>query len=450
MNRFHFIAIGGAAMHNLAIALKKNGYLITGSDDEIFEPSASRLKEFGLYPDKLGWDPSRITDQLDGIILGMHARSDNPELLKAKELGAKIYSYPEFLFEQTKDKTRVVIAGSHGKTTITAMIIHTLKNCNVSFDFMVGSQIDGFDTMVSLDQQSEIAVFEGDEYLSSPIDLRPKFIHYKPHIALISGIAWDHINVFPTFDQYVQQFINLANDIVKNGYLVYYSQDKNISGIVKSLSNGVHLRSYKEHNHIIENYQTYLLTRDKEKIPMKIFGRHNLQNINGARMVCNILGITDQQYYQAISTFPGTSRRLQIIRRAQDHIIFLDFAHSPSKLKATVQAVREQYPHRIIIAIFELHTFSSLNKEFIPQYKGTLDQADEPVVFFDKEVIKHKKLSFISEQFVYQCFENNRLNVISDKNDLERFLKLLKLKNSVLLMMSSGNFAGIDIKEIFR
>jgi UDP-N-acetylmuramate: L-alanyl-gamma-D-glutamyl-meso-diaminopimelate ligase len=448
MKRLHFIAIGGAAMHNLAIALKNKGYIISGSDDEIFEPAKSHLAVKDLLPEKTGWDASRITKDLDGIILGMHARSDNPELLKAQELGIKIYSYPEYLFEQTKDKKRVVVAGSHGKTTITAMIIHVLKNCNVSFDFMVGSQIDGFDTMVSLDDKSRIAIFEGDEYLSSPLDLRPKFIHYKPHIALISGISWDHINVFPTFESYVEQFRILVRMIEINGSLVYFSGDENVVSVVNEAPLKVQLFPYLEHEHVVIEGRTYLLGENDLKTPLLIFGKHNLQNINGAKLVCNVLGIKDRDFYDAISTFAGTAKRLQVIRKKDDQIIYLDFAHSPSKVKATIQAVKEQFPDKRLIAVFELHTFSSLNKEFIPQYQGTMDLADEPIVFFNMEVLTHKKLPIISPEFVYNSFYCDNLKVISKKEDLEQFFSELELKNSVLLLMSSGNFAGIDLNGI--
>jgi UDP-N-acetylmuramate: L-alanyl-gamma-D-glutamyl-meso-diaminopimelate ligase len=448
MNRIHFIAIGGAAMHNLAIALHNKGYLISGSDDEIFEPAYSHLKSNGLLPEKTGWNPSNITKELDGIILGMHARSDNPELIKAQDLGIRIYSYPEYLYEQTKNKRRVVIAGSHGKTTITAMVIHVLKYCNTDFDFMVGSQIDGFDTMVSLNDTSKIAVFEGDEYLTSPIDLRPKFIHYKPHIALISGIAWDHINVFPTFESYLEQFRILVRLIDEKGALVYFSGDHNILSIVQEASKTIQKFPYTGHKYCIEDSGTFLLGKDNLKTPLQIFGMHNLQNINGARLVCNQLGINDEKFYSAIASFSGTSKRLQVLKKTDDTIVFLDFAHSPSKVKATVQAVREQFPDKTLVAVFELHTFSSLNKEFMPQYLGTLDLADIPVVFFNEEVLIHKKLPSISSAFVYDSFNNCKLKVITDKESLEKFLSEQELKNSVLLLMSSGNFAGIDLKTI--
>lgn len=447
MQKIHFIAIGGAAMHNLAIALKKKGYEITGSDDEIFEPSLTRLRSHGLLPEKQGWDPARIHQGLDCVILGMHAKADNPELLKAQETGMKIYSYPEFLFEQTRDKKRVVIAGSHGKTTITAMVIHVLTWCKVKFDFMVGSQIDGFDTMVSLNNDSVAAVFEGDEYLSSPLDLRPKFIHYHPHIALISGIAWDHINVFPTFEKYKEQFAMLVNMIEKNGLLVYFDGDANLKEIADNAPATIEKYPYNSHEFRIADGQTFLVDDRKMEIPIKLFGRHNLENINGARKVCNLLDITDAQFYEAIAEFGGTSKRLQLLGKNESSLVFLDFAHSPSKVNATVKAVREQYPDKKMVAVFELHTFSSLNKEFIPQYAGSLDMADEPVVFFNKEVLEHKRMPELSEDFVKNCFTNKKIRVISDKEALISYLDTIEFKSTVLLLMSSGNFAGIRMNE---
>lgn len=448
MQRIHFIAIGGAAMHNIAIALKMKGNIITGSDDEIFEPSLTRLKNYGLLPEKQGWDPDNIHDGLDCVILGMHAKSDNPELIKAQKIGKKIYSYPEFLYEQTKDKKRVVIAGSHGKTTITAIIIHVLKSCGIFFDFMVGSQIDGYDTMVELDDDSDIAVFEGDEYLSSPIDLRPKFFHYHPNIALISGISWDHINVFPTFDLYKKQFNTLIQKIGKNDSLIYFDGDENLRDLAHEAPLHIFKHPYNNHPYKIKNGLTYLIDKNNKEIPIKLFGKHNLQNINGARIVCNLLGVTDDEFYNAISQFGGTSRRLQLLAKNSDNLVYLDFAHSPSKVGATVEAVREQFPDKKLVALFELHTFSSLNKDFIPHYAGTLDKTDKAIVFFNKEVIEHKNMPELSDDFVKDCFMKKDLQVISDKDILIEFLNSQKFENTVLLLMSSGNFAGINIKEL--
>lgn len=432
-------------MHNLAIALKEKGYRITGSDDEIFEPAKSHLEKYGLLPPQFGWFESKITDKIDAVILGMHARPDNPELLKAKELGLKIYSYPEYLFEQTKKKRRVVVAGSHGKTTITAMIIHVLHHQRIPIDFMVGSQLEGFKNMVSLNDEAGIAVFEGDEYLSSPLDPRPKFIHYKPDIALISGIAWDHINVFPTFEKYTKQFKNLVEMIPENGHLVYFRGDDILKKLVKNAKTNVFKHAYHEHPNVEEDDQTFLVSSEGEKVPVKIFGQHNMQNINGAKTVCNILGLSDQQFYEGISTFPGTSKRLQILEQTESFVKYLDFAHSPSKVKATVQAVRQKYPDRKLTAVLELHTFSSLNKKFIPQYSDTLNAADEVVVYFDKNVLISKNLEPITKEFVRKCFNYERIEVITERKALEEYLKQTDKHNSVLLLMSSGNFSGLKL-----
>ncbi|HLN72858.1 MAG TPA: Mur ligase family protein, partial [Prolixibacteraceae bacterium] len=380
--RVHFIAIGGSAMHNLAIALHKKGYHVTGSDDEVFEPSKSRLKKLGLLPEREGWFEENITPELDAVILGMHARQDNPELLRAQELGLKIFSYPEYLYEQTKDKIRVVVGGSHGKTTITSMILHVLGYNGLKFDYMVGAQLEGFDTMVSLSEDAKIAVFEGDEYLSSPIDLRPKFHLYFPNIALLSGIAWDHINVFPTFPFYVEQFQKFVDMIQPNGSLIYYEGDENLRQIAANGREDIDKLPYWSHDSVIENGITYLVT-DGKKIKLRIFGEHNLQNISGAQLVCCQLGLTDEQFYSAIAEFKGASRRLEVLAEKEDCVIFNDFAHSPSKLKATTEAVKKQFPDRKLVACLELHTFSSLKKDFLPQYKNCMNAADQAIVYFN-------------------------------------------------------------------
>jgi len=446
--RIHFIAIGGAAMHNLAIALNKKGYQVTGSDDEIFEPSRSQLEKYGLLPMEYGWFPSKLSKEIDAIILGMHAKPDNPELIRARELGLKIYSYPEYLYEQTKNKTRVVIAGSHGKTTITAILIHVLHCNNITIDFMVGSKIEGFDTMVALNDESEIAVFEGDEYLSSPLDRRPKFLHYKPHIALISGIAWDHFNVFPTFNNYIQQFRKLIENVSSNGHIVFFEGDENVKKLTRFAHRDVQFHPYTEHGFIYDRERISLVTSEEKEIPVQIFGRHNMQNINGAKIICTILGLSDEQFYKALAAFPGTAKRLQILEQRDSYTCFLDFAHSPSKVKATLQAVRERFPDRKLYAILELHTFSSLNKAFIPNYKGTMDDADEAIVFYDENVLINKNLEMIPTAFIKKCFRNPKVNVMSKKEYLETYLKQINKINSVLLLMSSGNFGGLSITQI--
>ncbi len=445
--KVHFISIGGTAMHNLAIALHKKGYTITGSDDEIFEPSKSRLKKYGLLPEKIGWNTSKITNKLDAIILGMHAREDNPELLKAKELNLKIYSYPEYLYEQTKNKTRVVIGGSHGKTTITSIVMFVLKYNNINFDYMVGSQIEGFETMVSLSDDTEIAVFEGDEYLSSPIDRRPKFHLYKPNIALLSGIAWDHINVFPTFENYIDQFNIFISTIEKNGTLIYFNNDPVLKNIVKNNNNHINKIHYSAHKYIIKNNNTLLIT-DNGKIPIQLFGEHNMQNINGARLICNELEINNADFYKAIKQFKGASKRLQLIAKNNKTNIYLDFAHSPSKLKATTTAVKQQYPERELVACIELHTFSSLNEKFLPHYKDTMSKADLSIVYFNPKAIAHKKLKQLQPKRVKEAFHHNNSKVFTNIDDLISFLESINFKNKNLLLMSSGNFSGININKL--
>jgi len=445
--KVHFIAIGGSAMHNLAISLHKQGYQISGSDDEIFEPSKSRLAKYGILPSKIGWDENKITKDLDAVILGMHAREDNPELLKARKIGLKIYSYPEYLFEQTKDKTRVVIGGSHGKTTITSMIMHVLNFCNIKFDYMVGAQLDGFETMVSLTKEAKVAVFEGDEYLSSPIDRRPKFHLYKPNIAVLSGIAWDHINVFPSFKNYVEQFEIFIDKIEDNGTLFYCDLDSHLKKIVTEGKNKIHKLSYGVHPHSIKDDITYLQTTDGE-YSLKVFGKHNLQNINAAKLVCNEIGVDDKDFYVAISAFKGASKRLEILVEKGNTIVFRDFAHSPSKLKATVNAVKEQYSKRNLCAVMELHTFSSLRQDFLKEYEGTMDKADEAIVYYNPKVIEHKKLSPINEQMVFDAFKKKDLKVFTEQKELIEYLKSRKITETSLLLMSSGNFSGIDLKKI--
>lgn len=378
--RIHFIAIGGAAMHNLALALHYKGYQISGSDDAIFEPSYSRLKAQGLLPENFGWFPEKITESLDAIVLGMHAKVDNPELKRAQELGVKIYSYPEFLFEQSKNKTRVVIGGSHGKTTITSMILHVLNYHGIEVDYMVGAQLDGFDTMVHLTDYNDFIVLEGDEYLSSAIDMRPKFHLYRPNIALLSGIAWDHINVFPTYENYVEQFSIFTDSIINGGIMVYNEEDLEVVSVVEASENPIRKLPYKTAEYYIENGQTLLITPEGD-MPVEIFGKHNLSNLSGAKWICQNMGIDENDFYEAIASFKGASKRLEKIGETESNVAYKDFAHSPSKVKATTQAVKSQYPNRKLIACLELHTYSSLNAEFLNEYEGTLEDADEAVVF---------------------------------------------------------------------
>lgn len=444
---YHFIAIGGSAMHNLAIALHKKGETVTGSDDEIFEPSRSRLAACGLLPEKAGWFPEKLTADVDAVVLGMHAKEDNPELIKAQQLGLKIYSYPEFLYNQTQDKTRVVIGGSHGKTTTTSMVMHVLKTIGIPFDYMVGAKVKGFNTMVGLSHEAKIAVFEGDEYLTSPIDLRPKFHLYHPNIALITGIAWDHINVFKTFLDYVWQFERFSQLIEPNGALVYFSGDDNLQNIASKCRPDVKLLPYSTPNYIIRSGVTYLQADGKE-YKLSIFGEHNLQNIAGAMQVCLQLGVSAIDFLQAISTFEGADKRLQLILTKNDSLAFTDFAHSPSKLKATVKAVRNQYPDKKIVACMELHTYSSLSENFLSQYAGTMDLADEAYVFFSPHAIELKRLETITTQQVEAAFAKQGLQAFDNIEALTATLTAKPQSNCVLLFLSSGNFAGTDLKAL--
>ena len=450
MFRVHFIAIGGAAMHNLAIALsQKDGYTVTGSDDIIFEPSLSRLKKHGLLPNKTGWFPEKITPNLSAVILGMHAKEDNPELLRAKELKLKIYSFPEYLYLQTRSKARIVIGGSHGKTSTTAMILHVFNKLNFNVDYMVGAQIEGFDNMVKLSHDARIAVFEGDEYLTSPLDSRPKFHLYQPHIAVLTGIAWDHINVFPTYEEYVEQFYKFVDLIELEGRFIYYDGDPELRKIAENIRRDIVPFPYGTPDHEIINGVTYLKTK-KGNIPLKIFGKHNLQNLHAARLVCRQMGVSEDQFNEAIADFTGAFNRMQKIVETKDSVAFKDFAHSPSKLQATMEAVRDQYPERKIIACMELHTYSSLTDSFLPEYKNCMQKADIAMVYYDADVLKQKGLANLDENKVSEAFGGNNLKVYTDNQQLKKDLQSINYNNSALIFMSSGNFSGIKIEELAK
>ncbi|MDG1805001.1 Mur ligase family protein [Flavicella sp.] len=443
----HFIAIGGSAMHNLALALHAKGYTITGSDDAIFEPSKSRLEAKGLLPREFGWFPEKISENLDAVILGMHAKPDNTELAKAKELGIKIYSYPEFLYEQSKDKTRVVIGGSHGKTTITSMILHVLNYHDMAVDYMVGAQLEGFETMVHLTQENEFIILEGDEYLSSPIDMRPKFHLYKPNIALLSGIAWDHINVFPTFENYKEQFSIFTDSLTNGGIMVYNEEDVEVKNVVEDSTHTIKRYPYQTPNYSIVDGVTYLDTPDGE-MPLEIFGGHNLQNMAGAKWICQHIGVGEEEFYEAIATFKGASKRLEKIAETKSTVVFKDFAHSPSKVKATTTAVKNQYNSRTVLACLELHTYSSLNAEFLKEYVGALDKADKAVVFYSPSAVKIKQLENVSEEQIRDAFQREDLMVYTDPKEFKEFLFAQKLDDTALLLMSSGNYGGLDFEEV--
>jgi len=445
----HFIAIGGAAMHNLAIALYNKGYHITGSDDTIFDPSKSRLEAKGLLPKEFGWFQDKITRDLDAVVLGMHAKADNPELLKAKELDLKIYSYPEFLYEQCKHKTRVVIGGSHGKTTITSMILHVMHYHDRDVDYMVGAQLEGFDVMVKLTEYNDFIVLEGDEYLSSPIDRRPKFHLYKPNIALLSGIAWDHINVFPTYENYVEQFKIFIDSIVVGGSINYNEEDAEVKQVVEASENAIRKIPYSTPEYLIENGQTYLSTPEGD-LPVEIFGAHNLNNLAGAKWICQHMGIDEDDFYEAIATFKGASKRLEKIAETKSTVVYKDFAHSPSKVKATTNAVKHQYTNRKLIACLELHTYSSLNADFLKEYKGALDAADIAAVFYSPDAVAIKKLDEVGETQILNAFQRKDLKIFTNPKAFESFLFEQDFDNSAVLMMSSGNYGGLDFSKFLR
>ena len=443
----HFIAIGGSAMHNLAIALHNKGYHVTGSDDTIHDPSKSRLENKGLLPKAFGWFPEKITQDLDVIILGMHAKEDNPELLQAQDMGLKIYSYPEFLYEQSKDKTRVVIGGSHGKTTITSMILHVLAYHDREVDYMVGAQLEGFETMVHLTTENEFMVLEGDEYLSSPIDRRPKFHLYKPNIALLSGIAWDHINVFPTFEGYIEQFRIFTDSLTNGGIMVYNEEDAIVKEVVESSTHTIKKYPYSTPSYEIEDGITAIDTPDG-MMPLEIFGDHNLQNLAGAKWICQHMGIDEDDFYEAIASFKGASKRLEKIAENKQTVIFKDFAHSPSKVKATTEAVKKQYAQREVIACLELHTYSSLNAEFLGEYKGALDQADKAVVFYSPHAVKIKQLDEVTTAQIGAAFGREDLMMFTNPAEFKKFLFSQNLEQTAVVLMSSGNYGGLDFDEV--
>ena len=433
-------------MHNLALALHDIGHKISGSDDKVFDPSRSRLEAKGLLPAKEGWFPEKLETDIDAVILGMHAKADNPELKKAQDLGLKIFSYPEFLYELSKDKTRVVIGGSHGKTTITAMILHVLNYYKRDFDYMVGAQLDGFDNMVKISDASLI-ILEGDEYLASPLDPRPKFHLYKPQIALISGIAWDHINVFPSREEYLKQFeifVSLIDDV---GTLVYNNTDEEVRKVALAESKRLFLMSYGYSDYEIKG-ENSIVAFNGIKYELNIFGKHNLLNMEGARKVCRRLGVNNRAFFNAIKAFEGASRRLEILRETDKGIVYRDFAHAPSKLEATVEAVKKQFEIPLV-AVFELHTYSSLNPEFLPEYRNTMDEADKAIVFFDKETLKHKNLPPLSKEQVELHFGRKKdIEVFTNRDELMKYLEAIDYPKYNLLMMSSGTFNGLKLNEV--
>ena len=439
--KIHFIAIGGSAMHNLAIALHKKGYKVTGSDDAIFSPSKERLLEHNLLPQQIGWNKKNITADLDQVILGMHAKEDNIELLEAKKLKIPIYSYPEYIYLQSKNKKRIVIGGSHGKTTITAMILHVLKKTKFNFDYMVGAQLQGFDTMVKITKKNSLIILEGDEYLSSAIDRRPKFHLYKPHIAVISGISWDHINVFPSFKNYIEQFRIFKNTVIDK--LIYFKEDIELQKLMNEKINCEKV-GYSTPPHTVKNGVTII-----NKTKLKVFGDHNLQNLNAARLVCNDLGISDKVFFKNISTFSGALKRMELLKSNNNRAIYKDFAHSPSKLKATISALKKQFTNRKLIACLELHTFSSLNLNFLSEYKDTMQNADIAVIYVNPKNVVNKRLKPITKEQLEISFNRKDIKFFTDSSKLEKELKKIKWADKNLLMMSSGNFNNIKLSQIF-
>ncbi len=436
-------------MHNLAIALQQQGHHITGSDDEIHEPAHARLNQHGLLPAHIGWNPDAIHSGLDAVILGMHARADNPELQKAQELNLPVYSYPEFVYQQSQNKQRVVIAGSHGKTTITAMILHVLHYHKRNFDYLVGAQIEGFETMVKLTTDAPIMVIEGDEYGTSPIDPRPKFLHYHPHMVLISGIAWDHVNLYPTYEQYVHQFELLADAMSKSGTIVFDDTDDMLDVIALKEREDVTRQPYDVHPYRIENGKTVLVSKQHGDVPVLVFGEHNMKNISGALAICDHLAITEEMFYAAIQTFKGASKRLEKVKDDGSTLVFRDFAHAPSKVEATTAAVKAQFPDRRLVACVELHTFSSLNKTFLKQYRDKLDKADVAVIFYSPHTLEIKHLDPIDAAEIATAFDRPDLQVFTDSADLETYLKsLANGQPTVYLFMSSGTFGGLDLKTL--
>jgi len=445
--KYHFIAIGGSVMHNLALSMAAKGYQVSGSDDEIYEPSRTRLEKAGILPEQKGWFPEKIKPDLDGIILGMHARIDNPELTQAKALNLPVYSFPEFVYTQSKDKKRVVISGSHGKTTITSIILHVLKFHQKDFDYLVGAQIEGFDLMVKI-SDAPVIIIEGDEYLTSPIDRTPKFFHYHHDILLMSGIAWDHFNVFPTFENYREQFEKLVAMTPSNGTFIYCENDPEVRKIGENcIIPGISLVPYQAHSHEVKGGITYLLTPEGE-LPLEIFGDHNLQNLQGALEVCLSLGLSKNEFYLAIQDFKGAAKRQEILARSENAILFRDFAHAPSKLKATVNAVKNQFPERKLIAVQELHTYSSLNKDFVHNYAHTFDAADIAIIYLNPKAVSLKKLELMDEQTLREGFRKSDLRLFTDISQLKTFLESQDYDQTNLLMMSSGNYDDMDLSQI--
>lgn len=448
--RVHFIAIGGSVMHNLAISLASSGYIVTGSDDEIHDPSGERLKSAGLLPETNGWFPDKITTDLDAIIVGMHAKIDNPELLKAKELNLKIYSFPEFVYANSVNKQRIVISGSHGKTTITSMIMHALKSAGYEFDYLVGARVNGFERNVHLTKDNPFIIIEGDEYFASPLDPRPKFLIYDPHILVVSGVSWDHINVFPTEEDYVEPFVKLIGSLSKAAACIYNKEDKTVRDLVNKLTDKelhsvypYYTPSYKVNKSGISEIKL-----ENRKFPIKLIGRHNASNIAAAWEVCKLLALSFEEFIAAISVYEGAAMRLQKIYEDDHTVVIRDFAHAPSKVIASVEAVAEHYKDHNVIACLELHTYSSLNKAYLSRYSNSLKKIKNKLVLVSNKTLQLKKLPNISALDIRKAFQDNGIRFVQNKIEMLTSLKSMLKKRDVILLMSSGNFEGLDVKEL--
>jgi UDP-N-acetylmuramate: L-alanyl-gamma-D-glutamyl-meso-diaminopimelate ligase len=450
--QIHFIGIGGSVMHYLAIDARQKGCLVTGSDDAIYEPSRSALERAGLLPDAMGWNKDRLHSGIDQVVLGMHAQADNPELVAAQELGLPILSFPAYIYQQAQHKERVVIAGSHGKTTITAMVMHVLQQQQYRFDYLVGAYVEGFESTVRLSQDAPIIVIEGDEYSSSPLDPTPKFLHYQHHIGVISGIAWDHINVYPQREAYLLQFRHFAEASVKAGALIYNAHDSEVAAICSdnpAIREDTIKIPYETHPYQIRENKTFLKTHLGE-IEVPFFGAHNMENVAAAKAVCARLGVSESQFYDAMRSFRGASMRLEILSEREDGTVYRDFAHAPSKVRASTQAVKQLFPHRRLIACLELHTFSSLDSRFIGHYKASLDSADQAIVYFNPQYVANKKLPPLSVEDIKNAFAHRNLSVFTEPNELLSLIAKEEFKNTNLLLMSSGKWGGIDWQDVLR
>ena len=444
--RIHFIAIGGTAMHSLAIEMSKKGHNVSGSDDNIYEPAKSNLEKRGLFPKKLGWFSNEISSKIDLIILGMHAKKNNEELKKAQSIGLKIKSYPEFISSISSNKTRVVVAGSHGKSSISAMILHIMNYNNINIDYIIGAPIQGSKQTISLTDKNDFILIEGDEYLSSCLDLKSKFLWYKPHIAIINGISWDHINVFPSFKLYIDQFKKFILSISEGGVLLYNSLDKTLVDVIHDLNHLIKKIPYKFLTSEINEGITYVDSLEG-KIKLNIFGEHNLINLEAARLACQYMGVNETDFFEAIQSFKGVSGRLELIASGKTSFLFKDFAHAPSKVKATKDAILEQFKNYRIVVCLELHTYSSLDLIFLKNYSNTLNGVDKIIIFYSLKVLKAKNRKVLSSSQIKESFNNQNIEIITSLIELNKNLFNDYYYNTIVLMMSSGNFGGFDYKK---